>query len=337
MNARDGSDQVNISVPEDGGSWVDASPSWSPDGQQIAFVRKAYEGLQLPRYKIVSQRPDGQASTVVLDSGSFLAAPTWSPDGNQVAYSQNDDGNDEIYTRSSSGVVSDPTNRTNTAGTDSAPDWQRPTLPQVNFQATGMGLLAGIDYGQSSTLSGGLSAGEQPLANRGVILEQRPVSAPGSISRGFAPISTVPGGAVTTRSDGTFVLEGFIPDRSVYLRARFEGDSTLGLRSATGPTRALPVHVVLTLDKIGADLRIGRAHTFEGSILPTNPGGPVRVKIRGPGNAGIVVDRSVPISSGRYSVSFTPRAPGNYTVEATFAGTDDYVGDTDRESFRVVR
>jgi TolB protein len=338
MKARDGSDQANISVPEEFGSWMDASPSWSPDGEHIAFLRRTYKGSGPSRYKIISQRPDGQAYTVILDSGSYTVAPTWSPDGSQVAYGRSDGGgNEEIYTRSSSGAASNPTNLTNTAGHDSAPDWQRPTLPQVNFQATGMGLLAGIDYGQGSTLSGSLTAGGQPLANRRVILEQRPVSAPGSISRGFTPVPAVPGGAVTTRSDGAFVLEGFTPDRSVYLRARFEGEPVLNLRSGTGPTRVLPVHAVITLDKIGTDLRVGRAHAFEGSILPASPGGPVRVKIRGPGNAGIVMDRTVPVASGRYGASFTPRAPGNYTVEATFAGTGDFVGDTDRESFRVVR
>ena len=175
-----------------------------------------------------------------------------------------------------------------------------------------MGLLAGIDYGRSSTPSGSLSAGGRPPAGRTVILEQRPVDASGPTSRGFTPTTTVPGGAVTTRSDGTFVLEGFTPDRNVYLRARFEGDPALGPRAVTGPTRVLPVHAVVMLDKIGVDLRVGRAHTFEGSILhtgPTGPGSPVRVKIRVLGNAGTVVDRNLPVSSGRYGAALTPRAP----------------------------
>lgn len=328
MKATDGTEQVNATDTE--AVAFDAFPAWSPDGGKIAFNRKA-ENSSDARSDIFTVEA-GVVNRLVT-SNSSSGRPAFSPDGRQIAYCQKDGLDIEIYTRGLSGTSS-PVNLTNNDGWDCAPDWQRPVNSLLDFEATGMGLFEGIDYGQTSSLSGRLSAGGQPIAGKTVILEQRPFSIPPPISSGW---TSVPGGTVTTAGDGTFRLDGFQPERSVYLRARFAGDPALNLRSVTGPRRALPVKAVVSLDDIKLDPRAGRPYTYGGSIAPADPGRSVKLAIRSRGGTTPLREQFVPVTAGRYSASFTLNDPGNYTIEALFPGTADYVGDADTKSFRVVR
>ena len=67
---------------------MDYSPSWSPDGKQIAFIR----GIPAPDYKyaydVFVMNADGsdQRRLTQIGSVSFPSGPAWSPDGTKIAF-----------------------------------------------------------------------------------------------------------------------------------------------------------------------------------------------------------------------------------------------------------
>jgi Tol biopolymer transport system component len=66
------------------------SPSWSPDGSEIAYTRMNY----LPLGIWVSDR-DGNNATAITPASDYAAYPSWNPDGNSIAYLSGPD----MYTR----------------------------------------------------------------------------------------------------------------------------------------------------------------------------------------------------------------------------------------------
>ena len=78
MNA-DGSQQIRLThYPGD-----DTDPTWSPNGEHIAFVSdREHKGL----YDIYLMDPDGKNIRRAFDDLEFRTAPAWSPDGTQIAY-----------------------------------------------------------------------------------------------------------------------------------------------------------------------------------------------------------------------------------------------------------
>lgn len=69
-----GRDTAYISAPN-----VDArTPAWRPQGDWIAYMRGAYDGVWLIR-------PDGSGDHLVVTNGAY---PAWSPDGDRIAFSR---------------------------------------------------------------------------------------------------------------------------------------------------------------------------------------------------------------------------------------------------------
>ena len=76
---------------------ADVSPSWSPDGQRIVFLRA--DGPDLDIWKM---NADGDGEALVLDypgaPGFAPNAPAWSPDGGKIVFGVNDSDNRGLCT-----------------------------------------------------------------------------------------------------------------------------------------------------------------------------------------------------------------------------------------------
>jgi hypothetical protein len=103
--------------PAGGAPSNDLSPSWSPDGTQIAFSSR-----RNGQYGVYVMNADGTGLRRLADApaGSY---PAWSPDGTRIVY-----GNHDIVTVRLDG--SDLRNLTQTVGiSELNPDWQRLNRP----------------------------------------------------------------------------------------------------------------------------------------------------------------------------------------------------------------
>jgi serine/threonine protein kinase/WD40 repeat protein len=73
-------------VPGGGRTWRDA-PTWSPDGEWIAYIENDIEG----RMTLVKTRVGTSERVELMPAPFMFSRPAWSPDGQWIA-SQNDDG-----------------------------------------------------------------------------------------------------------------------------------------------------------------------------------------------------------------------------------------------------
>ena len=91
---------------------IDSEPTWSPDGQHIAFTswRPVGNASNTDIYVISA---DGTNQTRLTNNDTIVSEPVWSPDGQHIAFTSWRDENKEIYV-----MDADGTNRTRLTNND---------------------------------------------------------------------------------------------------------------------------------------------------------------------------------------------------------------------------
>jgi Tol biopolymer transport system component len=98
-------------------SAVDSRPSWSPDGQKIAYASRRDKN-----FDIFTMNADGSNETrLTKNPGSWDIAPAWSPDGQKIIFVSLIDKNQEIYVMNQDG--SELTKLTDNPAGDRNPSW----------------------------------------------------------------------------------------------------------------------------------------------------------------------------------------------------------------------
>ena len=111
----DGEDPVRVAFPPPGQPLM--SPSWSPDGKQLAFVAYDNRGRSsIYVYTVAS----GEHREYHYETAVNIA-PAWSPDGRYLAASLSFDGNENIYIIDL--ATGSKRRLTTNAGIDTSPTW----------------------------------------------------------------------------------------------------------------------------------------------------------------------------------------------------------------------
>ncbi len=102
----------------------DDAPSWSPDGQWIAYSN-GMSGIDI--WKI---RPNGTGKTSIAAGDDEKSNPAWSPDGTKIAYTGATSGTDrDIWVMNVDG--SNPQILHDDTSHDINPDWQPNSAPEI--------------------------------------------------------------------------------------------------------------------------------------------------------------------------------------------------------------
>jgi Tol biopolymer transport system component len=105
----------------------DSSPTWSPDGTQIAF-RRRIDGNS----EIFVMNSDGSNVRQLTDDPAFDGDPNWSPDGSEIIFTSDRSGNYDIWVMNADGT--DQAQITNHPAADEYP-WWSPDGEYIAFQS----------------------------------------------------------------------------------------------------------------------------------------------------------------------------------------------------------
>ena len=97
----------------------DRHPSWSPDGERIAFVSDRKGNWE--NSDIYVMDADGGNQQKLTNHRNRDSSPSWSPNGERIAFMSERDGNSEIYVMDADG--GNLQNLTNNPGDDFSPAW----------------------------------------------------------------------------------------------------------------------------------------------------------------------------------------------------------------------
>ena len=102
----------------------DFYPSWSPDGERIAFEADRKGDFENPEIYVMDA--DGKNQQRLTENRRSDLRPAWSPDGKRIAFVSWRDGNPEIYVMDADGR--NPQRLTNNPHDDFSPAWFGPAF-----------------------------------------------------------------------------------------------------------------------------------------------------------------------------------------------------------------
>jgi hypothetical protein len=200
-----------------------------------------------------------------------------------------------------------------------------PLVPSVASALTVGASAATVLIGRPVTLSGRLTSGGAGLADKPIVLEQRPLGAPD-----FTGLKSGKSG-----SGGAYSFAGVVPQKHTDYQVRFSEET--GYKASMSPARRVNSQVVVEASVSRATMRLGQSLTISGRVGPAHAGKRVKIEIRR--NGVLISVRLVPLNaSSRFGFSFKPPTAARYSVVARFAGDADHLGNASpARTFRVNR